>query len=609
MTDQVVEGDPKRPRRRWITWLLIAVAILAVPAVLALLLFGPSPPIRVAKETTYLTEPLAEDGLPDYAAALLNEGRAGVTPENNGAIDYLAVVWRPPGTEDALAETRDQAARLFEALGMQGPPDEKHRIGPLKTDANARQAFDFLRSKFESLSDAERQAAVDAQDSAAWQGVPITSLLSDKVYADRGRRVGDNWLDAYCTPVERPFTSDDLPVVAAWCQENEPAFAKLHEAARKPRWWLPCASLFDAPRGGLLAVLLPDMQQLRSVARSLQTHAMWLRGQGRHAEAAASVATTVRLAQHARSKPFLVGQLVACAIEGIAHTQAVGLASDPAVSADALREVLAAIEACDSSDPMRRAMTHTERMWALDALTSVVQTGEFGPVDLDGTGPAFLLRSVALDWNVVLTRMNEQYDAVDAAMSHPTRAARARSLSNWEASIDAEMQQAMPDSVMSVMGVIASRQRRGELAADMLGALFLPALSACETADARLVARRQLTATALRVAIYQRQNGAYPDALSPDVFPEPPPDVFTGEPLAYEKTDDGFLLYTFGANATDEGGSRELSDWGLTKHRGVELTDADDPRFDDIPANADDLSVRVPTEYEPFPWDAILGDD
>ena len=57
------------------------------------------PRIIVSKETTYITEPLGEDGLPDYRRALLERMREGIRPEDNGARLYWQAVW--PGELDA----------------------------------------------------------------------------------------------------------------------------------------------------------------------------------------------------------------------------------------------------------------------------------------------------------------------------------------------------------------------------------------------------------------------------------------------------------------------------------------------------------------------------
>ena len=50
--------------------------------------------LHPSQETTYLTEPLREDGTVDYAAALNELNKQGVTPENNAAV-VLAEFYGP----------------------------------------------------------------------------------------------------------------------------------------------------------------------------------------------------------------------------------------------------------------------------------------------------------------------------------------------------------------------------------------------------------------------------------------------------------------------------------------------------------------------------------
>jgi hypothetical protein len=51
--------------------------------------FLPVPPVTLSKETTYITEPLRDDGTPDYALWLNRKHGAGVTPANNAAIPLM----------------------------------------------------------------------------------------------------------------------------------------------------------------------------------------------------------------------------------------------------------------------------------------------------------------------------------------------------------------------------------------------------------------------------------------------------------------------------------------------------------------------------------------
>jgi hypothetical protein len=47
----------------------------------------------VAKDTAYITSPLDKDGYPDYAAALNDRLRQGVTPDNNANV----LLWKAIG--------------------------------------------------------------------------------------------------------------------------------------------------------------------------------------------------------------------------------------------------------------------------------------------------------------------------------------------------------------------------------------------------------------------------------------------------------------------------------------------------------------------------------
>lgn len=55
--------------------------------------FGPSPRIVVSKQTTFVTEPLRPDGLPDYEEYVRRQLSEDVTPENNAAALVFIATW------------------------------------------------------------------------------------------------------------------------------------------------------------------------------------------------------------------------------------------------------------------------------------------------------------------------------------------------------------------------------------------------------------------------------------------------------------------------------------------------------------------------------------
>ena len=85
---------------RWM-WLSALVCLLLIG--MFLLLVGYRHRVTVSKETTYFTEPLREDGYPDYVAALNRRMSEGVTPENNA----VALWWQAMGPSEIDVEDRD----------------------------------------------------------------------------------------------------------------------------------------------------------------------------------------------------------------------------------------------------------------------------------------------------------------------------------------------------------------------------------------------------------------------------------------------------------------------------------------------------------------------
>ncbi len=107
---------PSRKRqRRWI-WLLLTL-VLAGLFVLAWVFWPVSaPPLRIARDTTYLTGPLNSDGTVNYLAALNQLLSDGATPENNAAIPIFQALG--PEMIDATAR-----AAVLQDLGIsQLPP-------------------------------------------------------------------------------------------------------------------------------------------------------------------------------------------------------------------------------------------------------------------------------------------------------------------------------------------------------------------------------------------------------------------------------------------------------------------------------------------------------
>ena len=196
-------GRPWWQDLRWIT----AGLVLLLLGTLVWGLFGPEPPITVSRETTYLTAPLAADRLPDYEAAWLDKSGPAPPPAENAAAPMLETCW-PFGIDAA------HLPLICQAVGIPHTPPAGPLVLNPKEDATA--------------------------------GIDDAMLDSAGVW---------------------PWTTEQVPAVAAWLTKHEAQIDRLVAAADRPRYWLPSPSLLDGKRAMLVEALLPDLQGLRDLAR------------------------------------------------------------------------------------------------------------------------------------------------------------------------------------------------------------------------------------------------------------------------------------------------------------------------------------------------------
>jgi len=96
--------------------------------------------------------------------------------------------------------------------------------------------------------------------------------------------------------------------------------------------------------------------------------------------------------------------------------------------------------------------------------------------------------------------------------------------------------------------------------------LLFPALQAAHDAYHRNIAAMRCLRILNAAGAYYDKNGDQPTQLTDLLLPAAATeDPFSGKPLAFRLTDDGWLIYTVFVNGSDDGGEfAELADWGLT---------------------------------------------
>ncbi|MBI1313359.1 hypothetical protein GC176_18865 [bacterium] len=474
--------------------------------------------IIVSPQTTHFTEPLTDDGLVNLAAALNRHYGKGVAPENNASVVLYEVLGPEP---DGVRLSDD----FFRQLGVAVPPTEGDYFLNCGSWVQKRHNGDVTPDQL--------RAAVDDQDESR----------------------------------TAPWKRDDFPRVFEWLTASRGPLSRLAEGVQRPDYYSPLIPPEDANQqpGGLIASLLPGIQMSRELARALTSRAMLHLGERRYEDAWQDLLTTHRLGRQIGRGPTLIEQLVGIAIESIAiEGERTWLEIvQPGVKRIArIREQLNSLPAMSK---MMDAIDTTERILFVDSVVRLARN-QMKADDLTDLGmqldafPAVLRQTigVSVDWNGVLRRGNSQYDEIVAAMRIGNRTDRNAALQAFETKLQEQKLKATSPGTLAlavVPGLTSAIVT--EAMSRTLTSLLMPALSAASHAEERQQQRFANLQATLTLFEFRADVGEFPetiDSLIPKFADDMPVDLFSGAPLKYRRTADGFVLYSVGKNETDDGG-------------------------------------------------------
>jgi hypothetical protein len=549
-TNQTPTLPHKKPN---VLWWLGGVFLLLVFLFLVQL-FGPDPPIIVSRETTFITSPLRQNGLPDYEKYVLDLSREGVTPENNAAVLLWQALW--PGELDPK-----YFAMMADELGLEKIPDEEDALVPLR-----------------------------GLDSS----IPSVPLADDII--ERSRTT--------------PWKSDQLPTLAKWLIENQAPLDLVVEASRRPRYYSPSPTLLDSTTDSAYLMMLPGLQSTRAAARALSTRAMWHLGEGRPAEAWRDLLATHRLARLVGQGPTLVEQMVAIAIDGFACRGTQTLLHRGDLDNSQLANIRQHLENLPTFSNIASSINLMERLAFIDAIVHLGASNSDQFIDELDLGDQFKVTAVvAVDWNIVLRMGNQNFDRLSTAAK--MRRSSERQGAFAQINYDLSISEARLKQPTELAAGLLSCSARSKLVGSMMISLLLPAINAISHAEDRANTSFDLTRIAAALAVYRSERGAYPEALDdlvPEVVDQLPVDLYYANPFLYRRTADGYLLYSAGVNGVDDGGSNEqmsiFEGCSLDEIDGAEMADPATYTPSKIPPGSDDISIRVPQpafKLPPFP--------
>jgi hypothetical protein len=511
----------------------------------------PKPFVRVtiSKETTYITEPLRDDGYPDYLRYLNEKMSAGVTPQNNAIIPLAKAL----GFSELKGETRTE---YFKLLGIEPLPEKGNYFEPWSAYA-AR------------IPEAEQPP------------VPKGDKRTQKEYFEQLAEIG----------ASRPWTREEFPHLANWLQANQKHLDKIVAASHLPHGYSPIVYDSDSSYPHtLICVLLPTANPIRDAAQALQCRAMYRTASSQTGPAINDLFACRRLARLLLSCPLLVNYLVAGNIEVDTSNSFLQLVASRELSREDLEDLRRQSTALP---PLPRIADYFlgERLSHLDAACFIARNGLHtlskivsAILEMSANGEAKPrtetkwhptageITSMLVRWDEPLRDANQWHDRL-------ARIAQLEDRNGQEAEVvqfDKDLRTLHDQSreIPTRTGFwFNPRRMPTQITSRILTGIMLPGLSAAINSDKRFQTHRAMFEIGLALAEYRIDHKAYPEKLEeliPNYLPNVAVDAFGHRPLIYRKTDDGYLMYSMGNDGKDDGGKTYEGD-----------------------EDADDVSIRV----------------
>jgi len=477
-------------RRIVVTVSLAGGIFLAVENLWAIL--RPAPQLELSPSTTWITEPLAADGLPDYFQAVMDLGPRGIPPEMNAA----AAVWEVIPSELSSGNAIDHSEALLSAAD-QRPESERLLMPP---------------------------PPPDGMDTA-----------------EAGRILED------CS--RAPWHAADHPWLANWLEENRSALDTLAAGARREGWCPPRCLPPDAPpteRLGpiplLICQMLPVEGALDRFSSAVLARSMLRLGEGDIPGAWHDLDSLLRYGDKICDTP---GPLI-CRRVATSLILRTSLALQPllldghpdeAVLADIQRSLRSAVDWA----PLAMGVNTNERLAVLDAITVVAAnpSGTLSPAPWQK--PLFAI--LKPDPNIMLRDVNQLFDAVVVAACQPTRETRRRASKAIKDEIDDRMNAKLQWRGWFQPWYVPW----SEALSKRIVSSLIPNVEIISDADDRARAALVLAESAAAIERYRLATDKAPASLAdlvPTFLPAIPVDPLTDAPLGYRIANGRWTLWS-----------------------------------------------------------------
>jgi hypothetical protein len=504
-----------------------------------------------------------------------------------GALFYAVENWRGRHAWQSYKRAQEAKGERFDWASLAQPPvpeDQNFFNTPLWTDlrfvatnrsmvsSNSNsESDDIFRVSLPRNDDAPSSGSwIKAQrvDLAAWQSyyrasrTNMTPMDQSPMEAFRRRyhmgpapRASQSGPPTNYFPIAKEPQTPAADVLLALSKFNENRQLLIAASARpQARFWIN----YDAG----FAIMLPHLARLKSCSLYLCLHAEAALKAGEKETAMEDIKLSFRLVESIRGEPTVISQLVRIAMAQIA-LQPIweGLADQQWTEADlsAIESKLGTMDFLADYDFAIRGERGCS-LWGVDYIHKAGIAGLSAPTE----------DSRPSDWEQLLGMAT--FQLMPAGWFDQNKLSLCRMYEKYLLPL-VEVQDRRVVSRAAIQEANLALKRRNVRPYDVFSSMLLPALAGFADKCARAQTSVGLARVACALERYRLANGRFPDsldALTPKFIAKLPRDVINGQPLKYRRTDDGqFVLYSVGANETDDGGTIVLTkNGGLDQNKG-----------------------------------------
>jgi hypothetical protein len=343
-------------------------------------------------------------------------------------------------------------------------------------------------------------------------------------------------------------------LIRQWLAKNEESLALVTKGTKLPYCW----QLYQSkdPEQSMMSVLLPYLAPSRDIAYALCWRA-WLNAQSNDFNSAFhDIDTCYRLGRHYKGGKILIEQLVGMAIEARALQTVRQIMDTCKIESSALAGFQQHLQTLINSDNFKPDFGF-EKLCTYDEIQRCFTESRFGPSHIYPKRMiGFYNSSEENPKHEPLVDLILALKVSPDIFFGPTKTETLANVNAFYKLFNENLSKT--PARLKAEGIDPDAQTSHIINNNIFLKILMPALARINIIAFRNKIDAESTTLIIALARYKQDTGTFPESLDKLVekgyIKQVPVDPFSDKPIAYRKTDNSFLLYSWGSNLKDDGG-------------------------------------------------------